>query len=157
MKLLVASAMALACMLSSTPVSDPYGSLTPGERTLLKFQIERWIRDQTKHDWTDMWEIQDQTPDLKNEILLGQKGAPDLDRIQYVQAMRATIGIGFPEIKAYTLREIRRENGGFWILGCGKLQREEWKQTSMTDVHVKVVNGKAMFGLPGGTPEPCKL
>jgi hypothetical protein len=71
--------------------------------------------------------------------------------------MRATIGIGYPEIKAFTSREIQKENGAFSIVGCGKLQREEWKQTSITDVHVRVVNGKTMFGLPEATPEPCKL
>jgi hypothetical protein len=103
-----------------------------------------------------MWEIQDQTSDLKNE-LLGRRDAPNMGRSQYVQAMQATIGIGYPEIRAFTLREIRREDGGFWILGCGKQQREAWKQTSITEVHLKIVSGKVMFGLPGGPPEPCKL
>ena len=124
---------------------------------MLKPQIERWMHDQIKHDWADMWEIQDQTSELKNELLLGRRDAPDMDRSQYVQAMRETIGVGYPEIKAFTLREVRREDGGFWILGCGKLQRESWKQTSVTDVHARIAKGKVTFGLPGGTPEPCKL
>ncbi len=151
-------ATALACIsLLFPPATDPYGSLTPAEQALLKPQIERWIRDQVKHDWSDMWEIQDQTPELKNELLLGRKDAPDMDRSNYVQAMQETMGIGYPEIKAFTLHEIRREDGGFWVLGCGKLQREEWKQTSITDVHIRIVQGKPKFGLSGGTPELCKL
>jgi hypothetical protein len=101
-----------------------------------------------------MWEIQDQTGDLMNELLL-HRDAPDLDRKQYVQGMQATIGIGFPEIKAFTLREIRNANGTFRVLGCGKLQREAWKQTSITEVLVSIVKGKTMFGLPKLTPEPC--
>ena len=80
-----------------------------------------------------------------------------MDRSNYVQAMQETMGIGYPEIKAFTLHEIRREDGGFWVLGCGKLQREEWKQTSITDVHIRIVQGKPKFGLSGGTPELCKL
>jgi hypothetical protein len=153
----LAIGLAIAAVLAAAPVSDPYGSLAPDEKTILKPQIERWIRDQEKHNWADMWEIQDQTSELKNELLLGRRDAPDMDRSQYVQAMQSTIGVGYPEIRAFTLREIRREDGGFWILGCGKQQREAWKQTSITNVHVRIVSGKVMFGLPAGTPEPCKL
>ena len=153
----LAISFAIATTLVVAPTSDPYGSLAPEEKTLLRPQIQRWIRDQEKHDWADMWEIQDQTPELKNELLLGRRDAPDMDRSQYVQAMRATIGVGYPEIRAFTLREVRREDGGFWILGCGKQQREAWKQTSITDVHARIVKDKVVFGLPGGTPEPCKL
>ncbi len=120
----LAISFAIATTLVVAPTSDPYGSLAPEEKTLLRPQIQRWIRDQEKHDWADMWEIQDQTPELKNELLLGRRDAPDMDRSQYVQAMRATIGVGYPEIRAFTLREVRREDGGFWILGCGKQQRE---------------------------------
>jgi hypothetical protein len=148
---------AIAAALFAVPSVDPYSALTQKERDILKPGIERWIRDQVKHDWADLWEIQDQTSELKNVILLGQRDAPDMSRAQYVGAMRDTIGTGYPEIKAFTLREIRKEDGGFWILGCGKQQREEWKQTSITDVHARIVDGKIRFGLPGGSPEECKL
>ncbi len=159
MKLAVGFAVSLliASVLVAAPVIDPYGSLTLDEKTVLKPQIERWIQDQVKHNWTDLWEIQDQTSDLKSELLLGRRDAPDMDRNQYVQAMRETIGVGYPEIKAFTLREVRREDGGYWILGCGRLHREAWKQTSMTHVHVRLVKGKVTFDLPGATPDPCKL
>lgn len=153
----VAICVAVAWALLVGAVSDPFSSLTQVEKTMLEPQIERWIHDQVKHDWADMWEIQDQTSELKNELLLGRRDAPDMDRQEYIQAMRDTIGTGYPEIRAFTLREIRREEGGFRILGCGKLQREDWKQTSVTDVHARIVEGKVKFGLPGGTPEPCKL
>jgi hypothetical protein len=149
--------LTIVIFLSVAPVTDPYSSLSPDEKNLLKPQIERWIRDQVKHDWSDLWEIQDQTPGLKNELLLGEKDAPDMDRNHYIEAMKNTIGTGYPEIKAFTLREIRRESDGFWIMGCAKNQRESSKQTSVTDVHARVANGKVLFGLPGGTPDPCHL
>jgi hypothetical protein len=154
MKLVI---LAMALAQAAAPVSDPYGLLTPDEKKMLQPQIERWVRDQEKHDWADMWEIQDQTSELKNELLLGRRDAPDMDRDQYIRAMRATIGVGYPGIKTFALREIRREAGGFWILGCGKLQREAWKQTSITDIHVRMVNDRLKFGLPAATPESCKL
>jgi hypothetical protein len=153
----LAISFGIALILTGAPIGDPYGPLTPDEKTLLKPQIDRWVHDQVKHDWADMWEIQDQTSELKNDLLLGQRDAPDMDRSHYVQAMRETIGVGYPEIKSFRLLEIRREDSGFWILGCGKKQREEWKQTSITDVHARIVKGKVIFGLPGGTPDPCQL
>jgi hypothetical protein len=139
------------------PSSDPYSALAPTEKALLQPQIERWIRDQVKSNWSDLWEIQDQTPELKNELLLGDRDAPDMDRNHYIKAMKETIGTGYPEIRAFTLREVRKEDGGFWIQGCAKKQREAWRQTSLTGVHARILNGKVLFGLPGGTPEACKL
>jgi len=144
-----------AVALVAQPSSDPYASLNPTDKGLLKPAIERWIHDQVKHDWSDLWNFQDQTSELKNELLLGRRDAPDMSQKQYVEAMKETIGTGYPEIKAFTLREVHSDNGGFRVLGCGKLQREAWKQTSVTEVHVTIKSGKAMFGLPKGTPELC--
>jgi len=149
--------LAIVLAQAAAPVGDPYGLLTPDEKKILQPQIERWAHDQAKHDWADMWEIQDQTSELKNELLLGRRDAPDMDRDQYVRAMLATVGFGYPEMKAFALREIRKEDAGFWILGCGKLQRETWRQTSITKVHVRMVDGRPKFGLPAATPESCRL
>ncbi len=141
----------------SVAATDPYESLTPAEKTLLKPQIERWIHDQIKHDWSDMWEIQDQTPALKNELLLGHKDTPDIDRNQYAQAMRNTIGIGYPEIKGFKLTEIDREADGFQVAGCARLQREEWKKITVQYVHLRVVNKQVFFGLYEGSGGDCQL
>jgi hypothetical protein len=133
--------------------------LSPDQKTLLKPQIERWIHDQVKHDWADMWEIQDQTPESKNELLLGQKDAPDLDRIEYVQAMQETIGVGYPTIEAFTLRAVEVKDDGkvLWISGCARERREEWKKTGLIYVRAKVIDGKALFELPPVGDEPCEL
>jgi hypothetical protein len=103
-----------------------------------------------------MWEIQDQTPELKNELLLGNRDAPDMNRNEYVQAMQTTVGIGYPEIRAFKLTEVDKEDGGFQVVGCAKLQREEWKKITEQYVHLKVVNGKALFGLYEGSGVECK-
>jgi hypothetical protein len=133
--------------------------LSPDQKTLLKPQIERWIHDQVKHDWADMWEIQDQTPESKNELLLGQKDAPDLDRIEYVQAMQETIGVGYPTIEAFTLRAVEVKDDGkvLRISGCARERREEWKKTGLIYVRAKVIDGKALFELPPVGDEPCEL
>jgi hypothetical protein len=56
---------ALIFTLASLPASDPYSALSQNEKELLKPQVTRWIHDQIKHDWSDLWAIQDQTPELK--------------------------------------------------------------------------------------------
>ena len=142
---------------ASAAAPDPYQSLALAEKALLKPQIERWIRDQTKHNWPDMWEIQDQTPALKNDLLLGRKDASDMGRDEYVQAMKNTIGSGYPEIRAFQLTEVDKEADGFQVVGCAKLQREEWKRTTIRYVHVRVVNGRVLFGLYEGSGEECRL
>ena len=156
-RVLLASILASAFMFAATPVDDPYSPLSQSERELLKPQVKRWINDQIKHNWSDLWEIQDQTGELKNELLLGDRDHPDLSRNEYVEAMGETIGIGYPEIRAFTLSEIKAGNGRFQLRGCGRLQRESWKQTSTTIVEARIVNNKVLFGLPHSTPEACKL
>ena len=54
--------------------ADPFGSVAPANKALLKPQIERWIHDQVKHDWSDLWEIQDQPPELKKCVADGAQG-----------------------------------------------------------------------------------
>ena len=141
---------------SAATVTDPYAALSDEQKVTLKPSIERWVHDQIKQDWKDLWEIQDQTSDLKNELLFDRK-APDMGRKQYVEAMRSTMDTGYWIIQSFTLREIKIENDGFWIIGCGKLRREAWRHTNITDVHVRMVNGKPMFGLPGQNGEPCTV
>ncbi|MGO9824554.1 MAG: hypothetical protein ACLPMG_04685 [Terriglobales bacterium] len=136
---------------------DPFGSLTPADKALLQPQIERWIHDQEKHDWSDLWEIQDQTPELKNQLLMGRKDAPDMDRKQYVEAMRNTIGSGYPEITAFTLAEVDKETDGFQVVGCARLKREEWRATTIQYIHAKVEKERVLFGWPDGSAEQCKL
>ena len=118
-------AMALCFVASAATGSDPYTNLRPEERAILQPAIDRWIHDQVTRDWKDLWEIQDQTSDLKNELLLGQRDAPDLNRQQYIEAMNETMGSGYWTIQSFSLREIRREKDGYWVLGCGKVKREE--------------------------------
>ena len=79
---------ALFLLLASSCIAqaDPYASLTPERRLVLQPAVDRFVRDVTKQDWKDLWEIQDQTSNMKNELLEGHRDAPDLARSQYVAA-----------------------------------------------------------------------
>ncbi len=59
--------VAALAALTALPQSDPYAAPNSEERAKLEPQIERWIHDQTKHAWSNMWEIQDQTPEPKRQ------------------------------------------------------------------------------------------
>ena len=37
------------------------------------------------------------------------------------------------------------------------MQQEEWKKITIQYVHVRVVNGKVLFGLYEGSGEECRL
>jgi serine protease inhibitor ecotin len=92
--------------------ADPFGSLTPADKALLKPQSERWIHDQVKHDWSDLWEIQDQTPELKNSLLLGRKEAPDMDRKYiHVKVENGKVLFGWPDGSASNVSSNRRSTG----------------------------------------------
>lgn len=71
--------------------------------------------------------------------------------------MNQTINIGYPEISAFKLEGAKAEPRGYLIWGCGEQRREDWKQTSITYVHARIIEGKLLFGLHGGNPDACRL
>jgi hypothetical protein len=136
--------------------SDSYSALTPEQKSLLKPVVERYVRDQIKQDWADLWEIQDQTPDTKNSLLLGQRDAPDMSKKQFVSAMRETIGTGgMPRLRSFELREVRPDKGNFIMIGCGYATREEWKQKGFVIAGIRVVDGKPRFDIWSMTSDSC--
>lgn len=114
------------------------------------------MRDQIKQDWGNLWEIQDQTADLKNELLLGKRDAPNLTKQQFVAAMRETIGSGYPRLRSFDLREVKPDNGNFVMIGCGLATREEWKQQRFVIAGIRIVDGKALVDLFSMTSDSCK-
>lgn len=149
--------VALCATLASTTSGDPFVQVTTNQRALLQPAIARWTSDQVKHNWSDLWEITDQTSEMKNELLL-DRTSPDMTKNEFVHAMRYTMDSGYPIIHEFTLIKVVSEPEGFEVTGCGKKTREEWHQTSLTTVHVRLVNGKPRFGLhSGASSEPCTL
>jgi len=150
----------LACFIltaSAAPQgsADPYASLTPEQRAILKPGVERYFEDQLHEKWSDLWEIQDQTSRLKNELLLGNRSAPDMSREQFVRAMKETMGIGYPQLRSFKLSVVNPDNENFIVFGCAKATRESWRQTSLVMVHVKIIDGKPKFDLFEMTPDSC--
>jgi hypothetical protein len=155
MRLHKCGAVLLAVMTLSGAANDPYRALTTDQRAMLQPVIERYVRDQIKQDWGDLWEIQDQTSDLKNELLLGRRDAPDLSRKEFVSAMRNTIGTGYIRLRSFDLRDVKPDNGNFVMIGCGFATRESWKQKGFVIAGIKIVDGKPKVDLFSMTSDPC--
>jgi hypothetical protein len=153
---IIAYLMFLATTVPSVSAGrDPYSTLTADQKVLMEPVVERYIRDQIKQDWADLWEIQDQTSDLKNELLLGRRDAPDLNKEQFVSTMRDTIGIGYPRLRSFELREVKPDTGNFILIGCGEATRESWKQTGFVIAGIRIVDGKPKVDLWSMTSDSC--
>jgi len=109
-----------------------------------------------KQDWDDLWEIQDQTSDLKNELLLGRRDAPDLSKKDFVSAMRELIETGgYPRLRSFQLKEVRVDKGNFIMIGCGKATRETWSGTGFVIAGIRIVDGKPKFDIWSMTSDSC--
>src|SRR3984885_4701859 len=136
--------------------TDPYSTLAPEQKSLLKPVVERYVGDQIKQDWADLWEIQDQTSDLKNELLLGNRTAPDMTKEQFVTAMKEMIGTGgYPIMRGFELRTVKADKGNFVVIGCAKATRESWHQTGFVVFGARIAEGKPKFDRWSVTSNSC--
>jgi hypothetical protein len=133
---------------------DSYSALTPEQRSVLQPGIERYIADQVKRNWGDLWEIQDQTRELKTEFLLDQQ-APDMNRQAFVTAAKETMGTGFPLLKKFELKEVRPDKGNFLVIGCGTAVRENVHIHATTIFGARIVDGKPRFDIFGFVSSSC--
>jgi hypothetical protein len=134
---------------------SPYSAVTPEQRRVLQPGIERYISDQMKQNWKDLWEIQDQTIDVKRELLLGEIG-PDMDRKQFVKAMRYTIATGGrPQITKFELQEVRPDKGNFLVVGCGTAIRESFHIHGIVIFGARIVDGKTIFDIFSFVSDTC--
>ena len=145
----------LPAAVASQTISDPYAALTPEQVTTLKPVLERYINDQLYGKWSDLFEIQEQTGRLKNELLLGNRSAPDMTREQFVEAMKETIGTGYPRLRSFKIQTVRADKDQFIVIGCGNATRESWRQTSIVKVRIQIIDGKPKFDLWEMTPDKC--
>jgi hypothetical protein len=135
---------------------DPYASLSAEEKAVLKPGIERYVHDQLKQNWADLWEIQDQTSDLKNELLLGNRTAPDMTKEQFVAAMKEMISTGgYPIMREFELRTVKADKGNFVVIGCAKATRESWHQTGFVVFGARIAEGKPKFDIWSVTSNSC--
>jgi hypothetical protein len=154
--LIFVASFSLSAFASAQTISDPYASLSPVEKAILKPGVERYVHDQLKQNWADLWEIQDQTSDVKNELLSGNRTAPDMTKDQFVSAMKEMIGTGgYPRMREFELRVAKTDKGNFIVIGCARATRESWHQTGFVIFGARIVDGKPKFDIWSMTSDSC--
>ena len=134
---------------------NPYSALTPEQRSILQPGIERYVSDQVKKNWADLWEIQDQTVEVKRELLLGESG-PDMDRKQFSKLMKYTIETGGrPHLTKFELQEVRPDKGNFLVVGCGTAVRESFHIHGIVIFGARIIEGKPVFDIFSFVSETC--
>jgi hypothetical protein len=109
-----------------------------------------------KQNWADLWEIQDQTSDMKNELILGNRTAPDMSKDQFVAVMREVIATGgYPRMKDFKLRVAKEDKGNFIVIGCATWMRESSRGTGFAIFGARIVDGKAKFDIWSMTSNSC--
>ena len=73
--------------------SDQFASVRPQDKTLLEPAIKRFSQDQIKHNWADLWEIDEQDIDTKRDFLL-KDDAPAVPKKEYVERKEGSIASG---------------------------------------------------------------
>jgi hypothetical protein len=142
-------------VLSPADIKTPYAGLSAPEQAILQPAIERYVKDQIKHNWADLWEIQDETRDLRHELLVSDD-APPLTKDQFITGMKYTMGSGFPELQKFDLQSVIKDGDHYLATGCGTARRENIHIKATTIFAIRIVGGEAKFDIFGFISDKCQ-
>jgi hypothetical protein len=126
---------------------DPFASLRAEESELIKPVVERYIRDQAKQNWADLWDIYDQNSDIefKRNTRRSDNAAP-LDREQFAKAWQELTSNGsMPHLTKLQVTEVHSTSKGFIVRGCGEAKRENFHFKGLLSIEVQLDNGKPLL------------
>jgi hypothetical protein len=126
--------------------SNPFASVRPEDRTLLEPAIKRFAQDQIKHNWADLWEIDEQDIDTKRDFLL-KDDAPAVAKSEYIEDKENAIASGgVPLMTSFELTSVVPDGGGFLINGCSAAKRESFHFKGIIEAIAHIHEGKVTFG-----------
>jgi hypothetical protein len=150
-----AFAAAAILLFSPREAKNPYATLSPQEQAILQPAVQRYLSDQIKHNWSDLWEIQDETRDLRHELLVSDN-APPLTKEQFIAGMKGTMGSGFPELQKFELQSVTKDGDHFLATGCGTARREDIHIKGTTTFAIRIVDGSPKLDLFGFISDTCR-
>lgn len=125
---------------------DPFSGISSQDRSDLEPSIARYVRDQMKLDWRDLWEIDEQDMDTKRDFGL-KDDAPAVSKERYLEGKEDSIaGGGVPVMTSFELVSIVPQSDGFLISGCAASKRESFHFKGIVEFIGHVRNGKLTFG-----------
>jgi hypothetical protein len=126
---------------------DLYQQVIPADRQPFKEGLDRYVRDQIKRDWADLFEIK--IPGFAivadYDDLSGK--APVLSKQEFGEVMNEQINNGSrPFMQSFNLVSIIPVKGGYEVRGCSKAQRESFHFKGILKFTAYVSDGKVRFG-----------
>jgi hypothetical protein len=126
---------------------DIYKQVVPADRPLLRDGVDRYVRDQIKRDWTDLFEIKFPGFAIVADYDDLSGKAPVLSKQDFADVMNEQIYDGSrPFMRSFHLVSITPVKGGYEVRGCSKAQRESFHFKGILTFTAYVSNGQVRFG-----------
>lgn len=126
---------------------DLYLRVAPADRQLLKDGIDRYVRDQIKRDWSDLFEIKIPGFAIVADYDDLSDKAPVLSKSEFVDVMNEQVSNGSrPFMQSFNLKSITPVKGGYEVRGCSKAQRESFHFKGILTFAAYISDGRVRFG-----------
>jgi hypothetical protein len=139
---------------------DLYQQVAPADRQSLKEGLDRYVRDQIKRDWADLFEIKIPGYAIVADFDDLSGKAPVLSKQDFVDVMNEQIGNGSrPFVQSFSLASITPMKGGYEVRGCSKAQRESFHFKGILTFNAYVSHGQVRFGgwhYVDSMPQSCR-
>jgi hypothetical protein len=127
--------------------TDLYQQVALADRPLLKDGLDRYVRDQIKRNWSDLFEIKIPGYAIDTNYDDLSANAPALSKKAFADAMEERVSNGsLPFMQSFDLVSITPMNGGYEVRGCSKAQRESFHFKGIVKLNAYVSNGQVHFG-----------
>ena len=124
-----------------------YDRVALADRQSLKEGLERYMRDQIKHNWADLFEIKilGYPIDTDYDDLSGK--VPVLSKKEFVDEMDERVSNGsLPSMQSFDLVSITPVKGGYEVRGCSRAQRENFHFKGIVKLTAYISDGQVRFG-----------
>jgi hypothetical protein len=126
---------------------DTYQQVAPAFRQPLKDGLGRYVQDEIKRNWSDLFEIKipGYAVDTEYDDLTGKR--PALSKEKFADLMEELTSNGSaPYMKSFDLVSITPVKGGYEIRGCSNAQRESFHFKGIVAFAAYVSDGQVRFG-----------
>jgi hypothetical protein len=126
---------------------DLYQQVAPADRQPLKEGLDRYVQDEIKHNWSDLFEIKIPGYAIVADYDDLSAKAPVLSKQDFADVMNEQISNGSrPFMQSFRLVSITPVKGGYEVRGCSKAQRESFHFKGILVFTAYVSDGKVRFG-----------
>jgi len=126
---------------------DLYQPVAPADRQLLKEGLDRYVQDQIKRNWSDLFEIKIPGYAIETNYDDLSGNAPVLSKHEFIEKMYQLTSNGTePYMQSFDLVSITPVKGGYEVHGCSKAQRESFHFKGILTFTAYVSDGQVHFG-----------